>query len=212
MLKRIGLNAKGFGHKLNRNMYLKFIRPMFEYCCHLVKIEQEAMQEVLRLERAFFTTATGIYNTPLPWFRKLFKLEDFKARRIRLRDKMRNRTSECDRVDNAVLEAALMVAENTAPSRYTETTWNGAEQQKVRRLPIPNDKLYPAFRLKKHVHRVLCMKWFLYRFPAKPHLVRESMGGIGDIALERLQRVLPQEIWLKQDTTEVIGAIDAILD
>ena len=153
-----------------------------------------------------------MYQAPLPWFRKLFKLEDFKARRIRMRDKMQNCTSECDRVDNTVLEAALTLDNNTEPSRYTETAWNEADQHKARRLPITNDKLFPAFYLKKHVQRVLCMKWFLHRFPAKPHLVRESMGGIGDTALERPQRVLPQSILSKQDTKEVIGAIDAIVE
>ena len=30
-MKRIGLNAKGFGLKLSRSMYITFIRPMFEY-------------------------------------------------------------------------------------------------------------------------------------------------------------------------------------
>ena len=98
MIKRTGLNAKGFGTKLSRNIYLRFIRAMFEYCCHLVRIKQETLQEVLRIERAFFTAATGIYKAPLPCFRKLFKMEDFKARRIRLRDKIRNHTSEYDRV------------------------------------------------------------------------------------------------------------------
>ena len=91
MLKRVGLNAKGFGPRLSRNMYLTFIRPMFEYSCHLVRIEQETMQEVLRLERAFFTVAARIYKASLSWFQKLFNLEDFKARRTRLRDKMRIR-------------------------------------------------------------------------------------------------------------------------
>ena len=122
MLKRLGLNAKAFEPKLSRNMYLTFIRAMFEYCCHLVRIKQETIQEVLRLERAFFKTATGIYKAPRPWLCKPFKLEDFKARIIRLRDKMRNHTSECDRLDNAVLETALTLENNTEPSRYTETT------------------------------------------------------------------------------------------
>ena len=212
MLKRVELIAKGFGPRLSRNIYLTFMRPMFEYCFHLVRIEQETLQEVLRLETAFFTAATGMYKALLPWFHKLFKLEDFKARRIRQRDKMRNRTTECDRVDNPVLETALTLANNTEPSQCTETTWNEADQHKIRRSPIPNGKLYPAFYLKKHVHRVFCMEWFLHRFPAKPHLVRETMGALGDIALERLQRVLPQAIWSKQDTTEVIAAIDAILE
>ena len=82
MLKRIGLNAKGFGPKISRSMYLTFVMPMIEYCSHLVRIESSTMQEVLALEKAFFNAATGIYKAPLPWFRKLFKLEDFPARRI----------------------------------------------------------------------------------------------------------------------------------
>ena len=107
-------------------MYLTFLRPMFEYYCHLVRIEREITQKVIRLEIAFFTVATGIYKAPLPWFRKIFKLEDFKARRIRLRDKMRIRTSERDQVDNSVLETTFTFAENTEPSKSTETVWNEA--------------------------------------------------------------------------------------
>ena len=84
------------------------------------------MQVVLRLERAFFTVATDIYKAPLPWFRKLFKPEDFKALRICLRDKIRIRTSECDWVDNSVLETAFTLAENIEPSKSTETVWNEA--------------------------------------------------------------------------------------
>ena len=75
------------------------------------------MQEVLRLEKEFFRVATGIYKAPLPWFQKLFKLEDFKARRIRLRDKMQTCTSECDRVDKSVFETAFTLADNTKPSQ-----------------------------------------------------------------------------------------------
>ena len=185
---------------------------MFEYCCHLVRIERETMQEVPRLEKAFLTVATGIYKAPLPWFRKLLKLEDFYARRIRLRDKMRIRTSECDRLDNSLLEKALTIAGDTEPSKYTESVWNEADLHRARRLPIPNNGLYQAFYLKKHVHRVLSMKWFLHRFSARPHGVREKLGGIGNIVMNKLKTVLPYAIWSKKDTRDVIGAIDTILD
>ena len=107
MLKHIGLNARGFGPKINRSMNLTFIRPMFEYCSHLVHNENSTMQEVLALEKAFFNAATGICKAPLPRFRKLFKLEDFRARRISLRGKMKVRTEGCTCIDANVLESAL---------------------------------------------------------------------------------------------------------
>ena len=111
-----------------------------------------------------------------------------------------------------MLETALALANNTEPSRYTEKTWNEADSRKLRKLPIPNEKLYPAFYLKKHVHRVLSMKWFLHRFPAGPHKVRETMGATGNIALEGLQRILLQATWSKNELKDVIAAIDAILE
>ena len=89
MLKRIVLNARLYGPRLSTDMYLKFICPKFDYWCQLVKTEFETVQEVLHLEREFFTAATEIYKALLAWFRKLVKLEYFKARRIHLRDKMR---------------------------------------------------------------------------------------------------------------------------
>ena len=128
MLKRIGLNAKGFGPRISRSMYLTFIRPMFEYCCHLVPIKKSTQQEVLALEKAFFNAATGIYRAPLIWFRKLFKLEDFPARRISLRDKMKPRITSCSRINEGVLAKALSKAGNTAQSKWTETLWNEADK------------------------------------------------------------------------------------
>ena len=125
---------------------------------------------------------------------------------------MRTRNSDCDRVDNAVLKTALMPANNTATSRDNETTWNEADSHKLRKLPIPNDKLYPAFYLKKQVHRALSIKCFLQRFPKSPYQVRETMRAIGNVAVGRLQRILPQAIWSKEDTRDVIRAIEAILE
>ena len=106
---------------------------------------------------------------------------------------------------------AFTLADNTKPSQYTETVWNEADSHKIRKLPIPSDLRHPAFYLKKNAHRVLSMKWILHRFPAGPHLVREKMGGIGKIAQGRLNRIIPQAIWSKQNTRDVIGTIDAIL-
>ena len=59
---------------------------------------------------------------------------------------------------------------------------------------------------------MLRMKFFLHRFPANPHLVRERMGGIGYFVLERLNKMLPQAVLSNQDTRDVIRAIDAILE
>ena len=72
------------------------------------------MQDILALEKAFFNAATGIYKDPLPWFRKLLKLEDFPARRISLRDKMKVRVDGCTGIDANALEIALCKADNTA--------------------------------------------------------------------------------------------------
>ena len=172
MLKGIGLNAKGFGSKISRSMYLTFIRPMFEYCSHLVRVQKSTMQDVLALEKAFFNAATGTYKAPLPWFRKLFKLEDFPARRISLRDKMKVHMDSGTRIDANVLERALSKADNTAPSRYKEAVWNEADQHKVRKLPIPDPGLHLAFSLPQHKNCILSMKWFLHRLPASPQSPR----------------------------------------
>ena len=193
-------------------MYLTFIRPMFEYCCHLVPIKKSTLQEVLAMEKAFFNAATGIYRAPIPWFRKLFKLEDFPARRISLRDKMKTRVTSCSRINESVLVNALRNAENKAQSRWTETVWNEADQHKVRRLPIPDPGLHLSFYSKHHKHRVHSMKWFLHRFPARPYKVQEVMGAAGDIVLERLLRILPQHRWDAQDSRDLVSAINAILE
>ena len=172
MLKHFGLKAKGFGPKISHSMYLTFIRPMFEYCSHLVRIETATMQKALALEKAFFKAATGIYKAPLPWFRKLFKLEDLLASRISLRDNMKIRVEVCTRIDANVLESALGKADRTAPSRDKDTVWNEVDIYKVRKLPITEPGLHLAFYLSQHKHRSLSMNWFLHRFPASPHNVR----------------------------------------
>ena len=115
-------------------------------------------------------------------------------------------------MDKSVLETAFMLTDNTKPFQYTGTVWNEADSHKNRKLPIPNYLQHPAFYLKKHAIRVLSMKWFLHRFSERPHLVREKIGGIGNIVLERLNRILQQAVWSRQGTRDVIGAIDAILD
>ena len=81
-LKRIGLIAKGFRPRMSRSMYLTFIHPMFEYCWSLVRIERETMQEAYVSKEHSSLLKLGY--TSSPWLRKLFKLEDFKARRIHL--------------------------------------------------------------------------------------------------------------------------------
>ena len=43
MLKMIGLNAKYFRSRLCENMSLRFIREIFEYCSHLLRIETETI-------------------------------------------------------------------------------------------------------------------------------------------------------------------------
>ena len=103
-------------------------------------------------------------------------------------------------------------ADNTKPSQYTKTVWNEGDSHKIRKFPIPNDRIHTAFYLKKHARRVLSMKCSLDRFPANPHLVREKIGAIGKIVLEKLHSILPHAVWSKQDTCDVIGATDAILE
>ena len=198
MLKRIGLNAKKFGPKISCSMYLIFVRLMFEYYSDLVRIEKSSMQGVLALEKAFFNAVTGIYKASLPWFRKLFKLKWFLARRITLRDKMKVRIAECTRIDANVMAAALCKADNTAPSWYKDTVWNEADQHKVRKLPIPDLGLHLPFSLSKHRHRILSVKWFLLRFPASPEKVREVIGAPGDIAISQLSTILSAHKWSNQ--------------
>ena len=53
------------------------------------------------------------------------------------------------------------------------------------------------------------MKYFLQRFPASPHPVRETMRVVEKIVLERLEGILPQATWSNQDTTGAIEAIDS---
>lgn len=110
-----------------------------------------------------------------------------------------------------MIETAFTVADNTKPSLYVEKVWNDADLHKIRKASILNERLYPAFYLNKHVNRALSMMWFLLRFPASPLLVREIMGGIGNMALESLNRVLPQAAWSIQDPKDFIGAMVAIL-
>lgn len=148
---------------------------LFEYCCHVLRIEREKMQEVLRLERTFFTVANGIQKAFLRQFHELFSLEDFMARRIHLSDKTRIRTLECDRVDSSVLQTAFTLVDNTKPSQDIETVQNEADMHKNRKTSISDETQRPPFYLKKHPHRVLGMKSFLLHFPAMPHFVRSNM-------------------------------------
>ncbi len=211
MLKRIGMNAKGFGPMLCRKMFLTFVRPMYEYALHLVPLKSQTTTKILQLEKAFFSASTGIHGAPLRWFRKLFQIEDMTYRRARLREQLRLRAAANDRIQLGVLQLVLEEAGNTKSLPPLRETWESMDAEKKRPLPLPSKGLLPMLQLNKHYYRILSMKWFLHRFPASISKVHSVMGGAGQIVLRRLSSILPKSKWTGKEARELKAAIDGIL-
>jgi hypothetical protein len=176
MLKRIGMNAKAFGPMLCKSLYITFVRSMHEYCSHITPISDETRDAYLSLEKSFFGAASGVYNAPLIWYRKLFKIEPMRVRRQKLAAMLKNRASECQHFHGPTLQWALEQADNATGVDNQTLIWWQQDKHKKRPLPLPDNGLLPAFFFRKHKHRVLSMKWYLHRFPYSPTKVREVMA------------------------------------
>lgn len=213
-LQNIGMNVSGFHTRILRSLYWTFIRPMYEYCFHITPVSHGTKEELLNLEKQYFHAVVPIRGVKRNWYRKLFRIEEAMERRQTLRDSMVSRLTHCDRLPTGALEAALEEADNVEPTPDSVESWT-EKAEKVRKIPLkPNgDKdLPPALLLRSYKYRTLATKWYLHKFPQKPHLVRENGGEEGEAALESLERLLRKESLSKNEETEVVSAVDLILE
>ncbi len=87
-----------------------------------------------------------------------------------------------------------------------------AEDKQQRKIIIPPlGKPHNALCLRECRHRILCVQWFVGRFPSNANSTQEILGGIGAWCVKTLSNI-SKALWTEKDETSIVGAINIILN